>query len=228
MAEPIKLSLADTLKYSYRNFHARNVDYVCLWFSENLKIKLYYFDLDEVSGKIVSPHDHRYDFASELIAGKLKNVIYRDAPEGIGDTYYECAFRSPLLDGGGFTLVQKTNLTEVNQTQYHDGSRWISDYRSIHTLDKIIPGTALLIWQYRDVLEPGQPSRTFLETRAIPSLDGLYLPFTEDALMVRLRWLARQRPGLIDLNYIQQQLTPRGLTVVGEPTLSDLVEQQIG
>lgn len=52
---------------SFRNFHAKGLDYLCIFRSEELTIKAYFYDIaDDSSPEIICPHDHRYPFATEI------------------------------------------------------------------------------------------------------------------------------------------------------------------
>jgi hypothetical protein len=209
---------------SYRDFHAPGVDYVCLHRHPHLTIKAYFFD--EGSGRalgknrqIVSPHDHRYDFATLVLRGKIGNAIWVETAEtgmyGDGVTkFLEYSFRTPLNGGAGFKYERESWL-RLSGTRVHQvGSRHTMCYDQIHTLIDVAPETVLLIWQYPDVKGPFASSRTFVDPygasmlkhpTGAPSLEGLYNKFTEAQITQRLKQLESLQPRILQ-NYALHSL----------------------
>ena len=59
------VSMEEVLANSFRDFHAKGLDYVCLKRRPSETVKLYFFDGDVSKlPEVVNPHDHRYDFST--------------------------------------------------------------------------------------------------------------------------------------------------------------------
>src|SRR6185312_12218927 len=100
--------MAHLLANSYRNYHAKGLDYLCLRRSAELTLKIYFFDNPaHETSDVVCPHDHRYDSNTAVIRGGAINVIWRPANGGAKDMNAAKrfdAFRwyTPLNGGRGF------------------------------------------------------------------------------------------------------------------------------
>jgi hypothetical protein len=64
---------------SFRNFHAKGLDYLCLHRSEALTIKAYFY-AGEAGSEVVCPHDHRYPFSTHIVAGESGHIRYTEVP----------------------------------------------------------------------------------------------------------------------------------------------------
>ena len=71
-------TLANAMANSFRNFHTVGLDYVCLHRSTDLTVKGYFYDRTEVSARLVNPHSHRYDFATEVLRGSVINETWSE------------------------------------------------------------------------------------------------------------------------------------------------------
>lgn len=60
MENNLEIDLQQALKNSYRNYHAKGVDYLCVGRTPQLTQKIYF--IDGFEGDVVVPHDHRYEF----------------------------------------------------------------------------------------------------------------------------------------------------------------------
>jgi hypothetical protein len=191
MAEPRELvrvagldcSIEDMLAHSYRDFHVKGFDYICLKRSAEETIKIYVFGdgLANLSD-VVNPHDHRYDFHTDVLAGCLVNKTY--VPSHAGTPYRRLNYATPLNGGSGFSLAGMTALSEVSEWAFARGERCYMLAEQIHTI-QVLPGTILKITQGPDRNVP--VTSTFTRDAEIPNLDGLYNRFTEGQLMDRLR-----------------------------------------
>lgn len=184
------------LDQSYRNFHAKGLDYLCLKRTPGHTVKVYFFDGDaDLSAlpEIVMPHDHRYDFETVCIAGEVANKEFsRCAPFADSQRYEEFAWDTPLLGGSGFTHIGDAHLTEESVSDYRRGDRWKSGAASIHTLQIRRAGTIIRLDQYADIVPVGTPTRTYRLASergdiAPPELAGLYDTMSADYAALRLR-----------------------------------------
>lgn len=184
-----------TVDDSFRNFHSKGLDYVCLHRSHELTVKAYFFD--EANDRVVHPHDHRYDFSTEVLKGRLVNEVYTEEPPGVGWAVQKFAFHTPLRGSGRFEWQEELGLRWSSATNYVEGSRWVSAYDEIHTLSNVRPGTVLLLQQYVSNLPRGEPTYTYCEGMEPPSLDGLYEKHTPDQVVTRLLQLEMMVPGIL-------------------------------
>lgn len=184
--------------HSFRNYHARGVDYVCLSRHKLLTVKAYFFDDGLQHGNVfgvVSPHDHRYDFASEVVAGRLHDVAW--AEDSISPVIAQrFLWRSPLCGGSGFAWDAEVRLTCAGSQRVDSGQRYLRSYDAIHTLATIQPRTVVVQRQYASARGSSEPTRTYCRDREPPSLDGLYEKHNSDQIITRLRQLEVVRPGL--------------------------------
>jgi hypothetical protein len=67
---------------SFRNFHAKGLDYLCLHRSPELTIKAYFYS-GNIGPEVVCPHDHRYPFSTHILAGESGHKRYTDGLCGI-------------------------------------------------------------------------------------------------------------------------------------------------
>lgn len=172
---------------SYKDFHAKGLDYICLERSEHLTIKLYFFDGDVTKApEVVAPHDHRYNFETTVLAGEFCNRRYYPADKG-GEVYQLFSYLTPLNGGNGFAWQRETRLFENTALTYSIGQRCTMTCNQIHTIKILRPGTILHLRQGFDAVPIGVPTRCFTRDREPPSLDGLYSRFTADQVIARLR-----------------------------------------
>lgn len=106
---------------SYKNFHAKGVDYLCFYRTPDLTQKFYFFDENvQFSPDVVSPHDHRYNFSSTCLAGELTNHVYDKASYRDGDMldahiFNRFDYMTPLNGGSGLLGEKKFGLKKFIQ-----------------------------------------------------------------------------------------------------------------
>lgn len=180
------LHLEHMLKHSYSNFHVSGVDYVCLYRSQRLTRKLYFYDnAPECSSGIVSPHDHRYDFSTRVLAGRLSNLIY-EHDNASGRVFNRFSWDTPLNGGKGFVWQEETRLKESHRDNYYSGEEYFLPIHDIHTIE-VGRETVILLDQFEDRLPVGVPTNTFFVERASPITEGCYEPLPVDRLLSRLK-----------------------------------------
>jgi hypothetical protein len=182
---PTQIDLDEVLAHSFRDFHAKGLDYVCLRRSPTLTHKLYFLDGDVAKlPEVINPHDHRYPFGTWVVAGRSQNVWY---DEGIGRTFNRFRYRTPLNGGVGFEWDGEVAIRELARGDYVAGTSYRMRADEIHTIRMLENETVLFLAQYEDVVPIGMPTKTFSLAAQPPSLDGLYGRFTADQLRDRLR-----------------------------------------
>lgn len=165
----------DVLQNSYRDFHRKGFNYICLRRSETSTLKLYSFadDLTNEVTDVVNPHDHRYDFSTTVLQGELQNILY--SPDITGEKYYRFNYRTPLNNGNGFEFAGETKLEILSKKRFGIGMTCRMLAEQIHTI-KVKPGTLLLLKQEAD--KNVEFSTTYSKDPTAPELSGLYSKFT--------------------------------------------------
>ncbi|RWI35533.1 hypothetical protein [Mesorhizobium sp.] len=190
------MTLEEMQAHSFKNFHVRGFDYLCLKRTPEHTRKVYFFD-GNVSQlpEVVSPHDHRYNFTTTVLTGVMSNSIYV-VDEEYGQVYQEFAWDTPLNGGAGFTWRKETKLLETTRFAYRPGLWYRMGHDELHTIRMHAEGTVIVLDQYADCVPIGQPTRTFMQERQSPNLDGLYEKFTADELAARLAQYAELKSKL--------------------------------
>lgn len=180
--------LTAIIENSFKNFHAKGLDYICTKRTPEHTRKFYFFDGD-VSHlpEVVNPHDHRYDFKTTVLAGTMSNSLYKSDVKR-GQVYNEFEWRTPLNGGDGFTFKKETRLLETSRTVYGDiGDNFYNSYAEhFHTIRMLTDNCVLMLDQYEDIVAADKPTITFMRERQAPSLDGLYEKFTADEVIKKL------------------------------------------
>lgn len=184
---------------SYRDFHAKGLDYLCLHRSPELTLKAYFFAEGMESqkvGEVINPHDHRYDFLTQCFSGVIENQWYRTPPcwDGVsigdecGPTYDVYEYRTPLLGGSrvGFEYVDRIPLQRYRIGQYPRGADYFMYADQFHTIRVVESETCIVLAQYEDRVHPDLPTYTFTRANEPPDLAGLYSGFTADQAVKRL------------------------------------------
>jgi hypothetical protein len=196
MNHHLSANLHDVMEHSFKDYHVKGFDYLCLKRTPEETLKVYMFrDIDprkfDMHGEVVCPHDHRYDFRTRVLAGSVHNRIYRDVvlPSSPLDVRYNrFIYQTPLNGGSGFQRVGSTYLREIYCSEYTSKSNAYSmDAEQLHTIRVSSPDTVLLLSQGPDQ-DLGHTLTFSLEDR-MPSLSGLYSKFTVDEVIERCKWL---------------------------------------
>jgi hypothetical protein len=181
---------------SYRNFHVKGFDYLCLKRTPTHTRKVYFFG-NNLAGnpELVIPHDHRYSFKTKVLSGQVTNKTYtavgRNQKLATGLHVDHFLYATPLNGGAGFEWAQEAYLNPLSSTLYGRGSSWLSAHNAIHTLQIPYPNTVILLDQYEDVVPDSMPTNAYrlVGSREPPNLDGLYDRMDEDyaaQLLVKL------------------------------------------
>jgi hypothetical protein len=187
------------LQNSYRNFHAKGFDYLCLKRTPELTLKAYFFDGDVSKlPEVVMPHDHRYAFQTCCLAGKVLDRTYHPSSSALGRLNVEAQpydmfhYETPLNGGDGFTWIGVEWLAcrWHDQIQRTPGGSYRHDHWDIHTIQIAEEQTVLLLAQFADEVPIGKPTRAYRNARGDTSrqvsLDGLYDEMDADHAVMRL------------------------------------------
>ncbi|WP_156927856.1 hypothetical protein [Bradyrhizobium sp. Tv2a-2] len=185
----------EVIATSYRDFHVKGFDYICLRRSPSETVKLYFFDGDVSKlPEVVNPHDHRYDFTTLCVAGRVQNMWFSESRTG--ELFQRFAYETPLLGGDGFTWVGETRLSCVRKYSCSAGRRYSMRHHEVHTIRLMENNTVISLVQFEDKVSDFTPTLTFTRDREPPSLDGLYRRFEPDAILSRLKALQERVRGL--------------------------------
>lgn len=187
------IAMEEVLANSYRDYHAKGLDYICLRRSPSETVKLYFFDGDVSKlPEVVNPHDHRYDFKTLCVAGCVQNICF--APHPKGERFHRFAYDTPLLGGNGFTWIGEDRLAPNRHRSYRAGYSYWMDHNEIHTIRMVENETVICLIQYEDKVGD-RPTLTFTKDREPPSLSGLYNRFSADTVLAKLAALKERVPG---------------------------------
>ncbi|MEE9481878.1 hypothetical protein [Methylobacterium ajmalii] len=202
---PARVDIDAVVANSFKDFHTKGFDYLCVRRSPRETLKLYFFDGDVSKlPEVVSPHDHRYGFETTILAGESQNVWFAegvrggDDPRG-GEVFNRFEYRTPLNGGDGFRWIGEAQLVETGRRGFRRGQSYYMDAAGLHTIRIVSSETVLMLRQFEDVVPIDRPTTTFTKGAA-PSLDGLYSRFTADQVVDKLR-LFEERTGIALQSY---------------------------
>lgn len=188
----IEIDLEQAVTNSYRNFHAKGLDYICLSRSDELTQKLYILDGDASKvPEVVNPHDHRYSFVTTVLHGKMADYRWRPGLEGMPGAKPFSAFdyMTPLNGGSGFIYRGEEWLVRTVSEGLRSGESLATQAKHIHTIQMMADQTVLRLDQFADVYPIDKATSTWSRGENSPSCtdDGLYERFTEGQLVDRLK-----------------------------------------
>ena len=194
------LDIERVIADSYKNFHTRGFDYICLYRSPEWTQKIYTFDGDVAKlPEVINPHDHRYDFTTTCLYGAVENRWYNTLGHKKRDPVYQkFEYRTPLNGGNGFSWVGEQRLRELRRETFRPGLGTASygmGYNEIHTIKICRSGTILGLNQYADIVPLDKPTTTYCHDSEPPSLTGLYDKFTADEILKKLAIVKEKVPA---------------------------------
>lgn len=180
------LDVEEALKHSTINHHVPGMHYLCLQRRENLTIKLYVFDHNlehDANGFVVNPHDHRYRFHSFVLKGSMSNIKFFESDE-LAPSYQWDAMAWDA-DAKKMDRSHRTNIRTSSIDRYEEGAGYFLDTHELHTIRVHEVGTALLLFQYTDVVVD-RPGRLFVPYDEKPECLPTS-PMSEEAAELLLR-----------------------------------------
>lgn len=193
--------IEDIQRNSFRNFHAKGLDYLCLQRSPDLTRKVYFFEGNlSALPEIVMPHDHRYNFQTVVLSGCVSNRLFMptEATDPAGKAYERFDYITPLNGGDGFTWLKTDHLIQFSEKTYHRDRSYGSAASDIHTLQIRSDQTVIMLDQYADLAPIGVPTRAWrLGGKEPPNLSGLYEEMTFDDVIGRLEVVAQLLAGTV-------------------------------
>lgn len=184
----IDLTMDEIIANSYKNFHTKGLDYLCLKRTPELTVKYYFFEGDvEKLPEVVNPHDHRYSFFTTCISGAVENFWYKES--SFGETYNTFNYMTPLNGGTGFDFDSEKKLYVNKKNVYTPGLGYKMFWNEVHTINVRANQTIIKLEQYEDKVPLVVPTKTFCIYDEPPSLTGLYDQFTEDEIIKKIKIL---------------------------------------
>lgn len=195
----IDINMEEAIANSFKDYHVKGFDYICLKRSPTHTIKLYFFDGDVSKlPEVVNPHDHRYDFHTLCVAGEVENIWFREFnsvfPSERVKVYETFSYDTPLNGGNGFKWIGETPLYIRWRRSHVAGEAYGMGYDELHTIRLVQNETVIMLNQFEDRVPLGLPTRTFTLDKEPPSLTGLYGKMTADDIRQKLTRLSERVP----------------------------------
>lgn len=161
-------------------FHAPEVDYLCLFRSPDLTVKLY--DIRQREGWLVAPHSHRYAFTEHVLRGIVRHHYFGE--HEMGEAYSAYRYRTPMLgQGGRWDPLYPCGLELRGTELLTRGDAYTLDASTVHTIEVVRPAL-LLVFQGPDTHEG---VTYFPVDREPPDVRDLYVPMKAAEVTGRCR-----------------------------------------
>jgi len=135
-----EMSATEMSQCSVRNHHVFGLNYLCLYRSPKLTVKLYFIEPHRLNIKagefLVTPHTHRYAFESTVLVGQLSHVRFDE----VSGCAYERGRYSP--ESRSREAEGETGLFPRLEVHESGSTYWCST-SDIHTL--IVPDRLVLL-----------------------------------------------------------------------------------
>lgn len=183
------VDLDNLIQNSYKNFHAKGLDYICLKRAADHTIKVYFLDGDASKlPEVVNPHDHRYLFSSRVLAGRLEDYTYIPTTNEGAETFQTFDYMTPLNGGNGFTYRGEERLLRTKINRITEGQCLFTSSKNIHTIAAKADQTVIMLEQYADVVPLNKPTTLWVpEGEPKPDVSGLYEKHTPDEFLNRIQ-----------------------------------------
>ena len=189
-----EMQIDTMVQNSFKNFHTKGFDYLCLHRTPYMTEKIYFFEGDVAQmPEVVNPHDHRYNFETQVLTGIMSDSSYRVLTEPYSGElrgtevvpFYEHEWRTPLNGGSGAEYLRDVYLHEFKRVMLRKREKLGTKYSNIHTIRMHTDTCVIRLVQYSDVVPVDKPSRLFMAEKQAPNLDGLYERMTVDHCLMR-------------------------------------------
>lgn len=191
------MNITDLMAHSFKNFHAKGLDYVCLKRTPEHTIKAYFLDGDASKvPEVVNPHDHRYAFKTRVLCGEM--IDHRYSCGGDTEVYQAFDYMTPLNGGNGFTYRGDEFLSHDIGIRLRTGAELYTGSNHRHTIQMCADQTVLLLEQFSDVVPLHVPTSCWVKRGyPAPNTSGLYERFTESDFALRLEVLRKLCGGAL-------------------------------
>ena len=136
---------ADNHMHSTINHHVNGLNYLCLMRSSELTVKIYYIPEEKNIhyGHLVNPHNHRYEFDSEVISGRVVHSRFKKV-SGARMIEYMYDFKTAQTAPCG-----ACDLIRIDEENHFPGGKYFVDTSEIHSIKTFGP-TVIYLTQYAD------------------------------------------------------------------------------
>lgn len=191
------LNIEKAREHSRMDHHVKGLNYLNLQRSDSFTLKLYLIEeqANNNSGYLVHPHNHRYEFNTVVLAGRISNVIFDDV--GAKPVKDERRMFEDDISGGGdfaarrFVFDAETKQLSSAQDTWLDidsglsaghgaGGSYFTKTNQIHTLFTWPEPTLLCLSQYQDMqgssviyLPVGMDENSLEITSRLPTLEEM-------------------------------------------------------
>jgi len=176
------------IENSFKNFHVKGFDYLCIHRSEQLTIKVYMMDGDASKmTEVVNPHDHRYLFTTTVLAGEMIDHRYELSDDG--DLYNAFDYLTPLNGGNGFTFRGEERLKKTDSLILDENQDLMTLHFDLHTIGFKSDQTVIMLNQFRDTVPIDVPTSCWSPVGSPEpnnNNSGLYEKFTADEIIAKL------------------------------------------
>lgn len=162
------LNVEKAAQFSAINHHVVGLNYLNLHRSDNFTLKLYLIEeqANNESGYLVHPHNHRYEFSTQVLAGRIGNVVFDDV--GVRPHKSEQRLYEDDIAGGGDFAADKfkysseagligapeytwLDIDTGKSAGYGAGGSYYLKTDQIHTLFTWPEPTLLALSQFADI-----------------------------------------------------------------------------
>lgn len=162
------LNIEKAQPHSRINHHTEGLNYLNLQRSDKFTLKLYLLEglNNNNSDFLVHPHNHRYDFNTVVLAGRIANVVFNDIGSEKPARTEEQKYWQDIADGGDYLANRFTYLPEKGafgapvetwleidtgkSAGYMPGESYFLKSKQIHTLKTFDEPTLLCLSQFED------------------------------------------------------------------------------
>ncbi len=195
-----QLQVDDAIRNSYKNWHVKGVDYLCLYRSPQLTIKVYKCPAELQSENkntktILNPHTHLYNSHIVVLMGECEIVTFdyhkrshqSGEPKEVNhnftthNLFYHTSKFGPRAKQAGFRFESTGHLIEKQVTKITEQQSLYmkaDEIRSFRTIGE----TYLLIFQY-NTIPFNVDTDLYVQTATPPILDELYQTFNESEIV---------------------------------------------
>jgi hypothetical protein len=115
---------------SNSNIHTNGFTKIVLAEHAGWRLRLHVWDAS-TDEQIHEPHDHRWNFTSYILTGKMINQIWEEQPDGIThDQYLEAA--TEVNKKRPYQFQRKVKLSAASAQTYHDGDAYFHPTKIAH------------------------------------------------------------------------------------------------
>lgn len=191
------VTIDEIIAHSFKDYHVKGFDYICLRRSPTETVKVYFFDGDVSKlPEVVNPHDHRYDFSTLCVAGAVENIWFMRTPPHRGEVFAKFEYRTPLNGGNGFTFAGTETLKPIIKSTADAGSVYHMHADEIHTIRLCENETVICLVQREDKVPLEECTTTWTRGEEPPNLEGMYSKFTPDQVLAKLDTLRARAPDI--------------------------------